>query len=98
MVDAVAFACGCTPAALRVSRLGDVQCSETRHLAEVLLIRTLNSPTERLQLPLLVVRITCLYTHLKPPLSGAPHAVVCDHTQAPQQTIMRCHISTCRYI
>ncbi len=95
MVDAVAFACGCAPAALRVSRLGDVQCSETRHLAEVLLIRTLISPTERL--PLLVA-LTCLYTHLKPPLSGAPHAVVRELTQAPQQTIMRCHISTCRYI
>lgn len=35
MVDAVAFATGCSPATLRVARLGDVQSTETRNPAEV---------------------------------------------------------------
>lgn len=34
MVDAVAFACCCSPATLRVARLSDVQSTETRHPAE----------------------------------------------------------------
>jgi hypothetical protein len=34
MVDAVAFACCCSPPTLRVARLSDVQSTETRHPAE----------------------------------------------------------------